>query len=278
MFKLLLIILLSVDIFASQRVVALSPAINEIIFALGKGNLIVGNTTYCSYPKESKKITKVGGYFNPSLEMIISLSPTIVIMQQNNYKLRDKLIKLGIKSKVIKIDKLKSIKKSILDIGTILKSKEIAGNIVDTISIELKNSKNIVKNQKILIVIGHNTTLDSRVFVAGRNLYFNEIIENSGNINALKSSRKGQPILNMENIIATDADIVILLAPSLKEYGLSKKDILKPWKNLPINASKNGNIYIIDKEYAGIPSDRLILFLQDFTKILYDVKHKQLLK
>jgi len=57
---------------------------------LNFGN-VVGNTEYCKFPKESLAVEKVGGYFNPSLEKILSLNPSIVIMQRNNYKLGQKL-------------------------------------------------------------------------------------------------------------------------------------------------------------------------------------------
>jgi len=272
--RLFLLLLVSINIFALERIVTLSPSVNEIVFALGKGKEVVGNTEYCKYPKESLKVTKVGGYFNPSLEKILSLNPSLVIMQQNNYKMEKKLTKLGFKTKLVKVNNLVNIKKSILEIGDILDSKVKAKEIVKSIDNELHNLNGIVKDKKILIVIGHNTSLASRVFVAGQNLYFDDIIKASGNKNAFTSTRKGQPILNMENIVATNADIVILLAPSMHEYGLSKDELIKPWKELPISANKTDSIYIIDKFYAGVPSDRLILFLRDFREILQKFQEK----
>lgn len=272
MIKLFLLFVISVNIYASERIVALSPSVNEIIFALGKGDNVVGNTTYCKYPLSSQSKTKVGGYFNPSLEKILALNPSIVIMQKNNYKLNKKLKKLGINTKLVKIDTLLNIKTTIADIGDILSKKEEAKKIISSIDEELHNIKKIVSDKKILIVFGHNTSLASRIFVAGQNLYFDDIINASGNTNALKSDRKGQPVLNMENIIATNADIVILLAHSMKEKGLSRDELINPWRELPINAAKTDSIYIINKLYAGIPSDRLVYFLQDFQGILNDYK------
>ena len=273
MIKLFLLLAISINIFASERIIALSPSVNEIVFALGKGDKIVGNTTYCKYPKASLSITKVGGYFNPSLEKIVALNPTLVIMQENNYKLNQKLKQLGIKTKVIKIDRLSNIKSSILDIGKILNRNRESKKIIENINRELEKLKNIIKEKKILIVMGHNTSLASRIFVAGQNLYFDDIINASGNINALQSQRKGQPVLNMENIIACNPDIVILLSHSMHEKGLSREELVNPWLELPINAGKTNSIYIIDKLYAGIPSDRLVYFLRDFQGILNDYKN-----
>ena len=78
----------------------------------------------------------------------------------------------------------------------------------------------------------------------------------------------------MENIIACNPDIVILLSHSMKEKGLTRNELINPWRELPINAGKTDSIYIINKLYAGIPSDRLIYFIRDFAEILNDYKKK----
>ena len=272
--KIILLLLLSIFTYAQERIVTLSPAINEIVFALGAGSEVVGNTQYCTYPKASQSVAKVGGYFSPSLEKILALKPSIVIMQQNNRKLGQRLEKLGIKTKVIQIDRLPHIQKAITELGTLLHKEKEAKGIVSDINHALDDIKGIVKGKKILMVIGHNTSLVKQIFVVGQNLYLDDIINASGNTNALHSTRKGQPILNQENIIATNPDIVILLAHSMHQKGLSEYDLKEPWRELPINAGKSNNIYIIDKEYSGIPSDRLVLFLRDFKKILEHVKNR----
>ena len=81
----------------------------------------------------------------------------------------------------------------------------------------------------------------------------------------------------MENIIATNPDIVILLAHSMQEKGLHPKELIAPWKKLPINAAKGVFVYVMDKDYAGIPSERLVNFLQDFKDILHDYAQRSTL-
>ncbi len=273
MIKILVLILFAFNLYGVEKVIALSPAINEIIYALKAQNTIVANTTYCNYPKESIKKPKVGGYFSPNLEKIVTLHPDIVLMQENT-KFAQKLLKLGIKTELFKLQTINDIKKSIIRIGTILNKEEKAKKIIQTIDIKLKSIKNIIHNKKILIVIGHNTSLDKKIFVVGHNLYLDDIIKESGNKNAFTINTFSQPILNLENIIALNPDIVILLTPYMKRKNLTKKDLLKPWKNLPLKASQNNTIYIESHEYAGIPSNRLIYFLNDFKSFLENAKTK----
>ncbi|SFV71661.1 Vitamin B12 ABC transporter, B12-binding component BtuF [hydrothermal vent metagenome] len=239
---------------------------------MGAGESVVGNTQYSLHPPASQSVAKVGGYFSPSLEKILILQPTLVLMQPNNTKLAKQLKKLSIPSKILAINRLPHITQAIKDLGKILNKEDKAKTIVSQIHTALEDIKGIVSNKKILIVIGHNTSLVKHIFVVGQNLYLDDIINASGNTNALQSTRKGQPILNQENLIATNPDIVILLAHSMHQRGLSKDDLISPWLRLPINASKTKDIYIIDKDYSGIPSDRLILFLRDFRGILLKIK------
>jgi iron complex transport system substrate-binding protein len=271
--NILIILIMTLILNAQERIVALSPSINEIVFALGAGEQIVANTDYALYPEASKKLPKVGGYFSPSLEKIVALKPTLVIMQNNNQRLSLKLERLGIKSKVITIDKLQSINTTILEIGTLLNKTIKAKEIVNNINKERKKLADIVQGKKILIVFGRNKDLSKQIFVAGQNLYYDEIINESNNSNALQSERKGQPILNMENIIACNPDIVLLLA-RCKADGINNSELIKPWLELPITAAKTKSIYINSNIYAGIPSDRLVLFLRDFRAMLEEYHAK----
>ena len=266
--KFLLTLLLAIQLSAYDRIVALSPAINEIIFALGSGEKIVGNTDYCRYPSESNNIPKVGGYFSPSLEKILALRPDIVIMQENNAAFDEKVRGLGMRTMVVKIDTIDSIKKAITDIAKLLHKEGEGSLIVKKIERSLGELRGIVSNKKILIPIGYHTELSKEIYVAGQNLYFDDIIEASGNTNALQSSRKAQPVLNLEKILKLNPDIVIILAPLRKEKGVSKEALIAPWLKLPIAAAKTGSVFVEEGSYSGVPSNRILYFIDDFKGFL----------
>ena len=279
--KYLLTLLFIVNLFANsqstqseQRIVTLSPSLNEIVFALGKGDKIVANTQYCNYPPESKKIPKIGGYSSISLEKLLKAKPSLVLAQNYDEKLLSNLEKLNFNYHSFKTDNLSSIKTTIKNISLLLNKEKKADELINKIDNRLNSLLNIVSNKKIMIVIGAQPTLEKAIYITGNNLYFNDIIKASGNKNAYKSKSSAQPIINVENIINMNPDIIILLAPYIHDNNISFKQLKKPWKKLPIKASKNDNIYIIDKEYAGIPSHRVIYFMEDFKDILVNVRDK----
>lgn len=272
--KFLFVLGLISNLIAGERIVALSPSLNEIVFALGSGKDIVANTLHSDYPEESKNILKVGGYSTISLEKILLSKPTLVFTQDYDEKLLKNLESLNLNYYSFKTDNLESIQNTILKIGNILNKQSRAEAIIEEINTNLDSLKNIIKDKKIMVVISPRLDLNRSVYISGNNLYFNDIIKYSGNQNAYQSKSKSQPVVNMEKIINMNPDIVVLLAPFMHSQNLTKEQLKSSWKKLPINASKSENIYVIDKDYAGIPSNRVNYFIQDFKKILEDVKHK----
>ncbi|MDN5089335.1 ABC transporter substrate-binding protein [Aliarcobacter butzleri] len=274
--KLFFIVLFSINLFAETRVITLSPAINEIVFALDEGKNVVANTKFCDFPEESKSIQKIGSYNNISLEKVLKLNPTVVITQNYDEKLNSNLEALNIKLKVYKTESLADIKYSIENLGQYFNKIDKAKELNQAIDEALKELENIVTNQKILIVFSPQQTLSNDIYVAGNYVYFEDIINTSSNKNAYKSESKAQPVLNTEKIINLNPDIIVLLTPFLENNKNEQENIINLWRSLPINASKNNNIYTIDKLYAGISSHRVALFIKDFKKILENVRDKKL--
>lgn len=272
--KLLFILLLCINLLAEERVVTLSPSINEIVYGLNKGDLIVANTMFCNFPESSKKVKKIGGYSSISIEKILAVNPSVVIGQNYDKKLISNLKALDIKVMDFKTNTLDDIKNTIQELGTFFNADKEAKQLVSNINNSLSSLKNIIKNKKILFVISPNKTLANQIYITGNFLYFEDIIKASGNINAYNSTSKSQPVVNVERIIAMNPDIIILLGAFFENKPKELQEVINIWKTLPINASKNDNIYAVDKEYSGIPSHRVEYFINDFKEILEDARDK----
>jgi iron complex transport system substrate-binding protein len=81
-----------------QRIVSVAPSLTEIVYALGAGDRLVGDTNLCDIPAEAKLKPHVGNPQNPSLEDIVALHPDVVLATTSiNYAATaDTLLKLGI--------------------------------------------------------------------------------------------------------------------------------------------------------------------------------------
>src|SRR5690606_8962806 len=61
-----------------ERIVSLTPSNTELLFALGLGVKVVGVSTYCDYPEESKEKPKIGD-LTGNVEEIAVLEPDLVL-------------------------------------------------------------------------------------------------------------------------------------------------------------------------------------------------------
>src|SRR5438034_1082004 len=68
---------------ASHRIVSTAPSITEILFALGAGDQVVGDTLYCNYPEAAKSKPKIGGFKTPNIELILALNPDLVFVNDS---------------------------------------------------------------------------------------------------------------------------------------------------------------------------------------------------
>lgn len=66
-----------------KKIVSLMPSNTEITYALGLGDKVVGVTTNDTYPKEVKKVEKVGD-MNVNVEKVISLKPDLVLAHESS--------------------------------------------------------------------------------------------------------------------------------------------------------------------------------------------------
>ena len=106
-----------------KKIVSLAPNLTELLFELGVGNKIIGNTSYCNFPDSAKNIPKVADLLTVNLEIIVALQPDLIFItaEGNSKSEYEKLVNLGFKVFVSNPRDYKGIKKTMLDMGKIFK-------------------------------------------------------------------------------------------------------------------------------------------------------------
>ena len=264
---LVLLLLLSLSLHAQERIIALAPSISEIIFALGKGDELVGVSEYASYPPEVKKITKIGGYSNPSLEKIFSLNPSLVIGQSQYNETLAQLNKLGIKTLSLEMKTIKEIKESIIKISSALDTSP--SPLLDPINKAIKQAQGKSKTDKrILIVYGLSLDINRGLYIAGHEIFYEDIIHMCGAKNAYESKALSQPVLHYEGLLALNPDRVILLHHKATDGHVDFIKAKELWYNIPINAGVNKDILILSEDYLSIPSHRVAQSISTLCKAI----------
>jgi iron complex transport system substrate-binding protein len=63
----------------ARRIVSVTPATTEALFAIGAGERVVGRSRFCDWPPEAVGVPIVGGYVDLDLEAILERSPDLVV-------------------------------------------------------------------------------------------------------------------------------------------------------------------------------------------------------
>ncbi len=265
-------LLLPLLLFSSERIITLAPSLSEIVFALGKGGELVGVSEFSTWPEEVKSITKVGGYSNPSLERILSLNPTLVIGQGKYSQTINQVKQLGIKTLSFEMNTIENIKSAIRKVAHELKSDptpliEPIDRAVEEVK-KSKKSEAYVKGQRVLIIYGLSLDLNRGMYIAGHNIFYEDIIKLSGAENAFKGEILSQPVIHYEGLLELNPDIVILIHQETTDGRIDHQQAKELWYNIPINASKNRKIYIMQKTYLSIPSHRIAQSIKEISELI----------
>jgi len=73
-----------------MRLVSLCPSLTELVFALERGDELVGITRFCVHPADGVRgIELVGGTKDPDVERIVALAPDVVLMNREENRVED---------------------------------------------------------------------------------------------------------------------------------------------------------------------------------------------
>lgn len=229
-----------------ERIVSLAPDITEILFALGLGDKIIAVDSDSDYPPEAADKQKVGTFWKPSIEAILTMKPDLVITQwfAEQKSAADTMEQLGYKTLVLSMQKFSELSQVINKIGkatgTPDKAKQLANDIENKIN-ELKAKYNRTEKLKVLWVIQ-----EEPLRVAGRDTFLNELIEAAGGENAIGKTLQQYPSISSEVIISCDAEVIIQSAMSKDNLEFQQKDAENFWSKYPnLPAVKNGKIFVL---------------------------------
>jgi len=252
------------------RIISLAPAITEIIFALEGGDMLVGVTSYCDYPPQAQEKEKVGGFINPNIEKIVSLSPDLVILSPNSgtKKVQEHLNYLDIDNCVVRFYTIQGLFEAYEVIGKRI-GREAQGKMLYT---ELENTIQNIKQKfteqmrpNVLFVRSHHP-----LYVAGENTYEDDVIFICGGINSIRGSGMRYPQYTVEGIVSLNPEIIVDATFYKTPNENQIKEIKNFWSPLQnISAVKNNNVYIIKTDIHSVPGPRTPKFLKIMASIIH---------
>lgn len=238
-----------------MKIASLSPAVTEILFALGKASDIVCRDQFSDFPEEAQNIPKLMGHQKIDVELLASYKPELVftstiIQEKLSQQLKNNF---GVVHQDPRT--LNDIYESIRAIGTILSCEKEAGDLVLSMQQGLnevkEKAKHLGKTLKVYCEEWHNPPMASGNWVP-------EIIRIAGGepfpIPAGELSRE----VTLEEVSKFNPDLFII---SWCGAGLlADKKIVqqrKEWQVLLVMKNEK-NIRVIDDSFLNRPGPRLV--------------------
>jgi iron complex transport system substrate-binding protein len=255
-----------------ERVISLAPNLTEIVYAVGAGDRLVGNTTFCDYPPQAKNVAKVGDTLQPSIERILALRPQLVLVSTASQleafakQLNDQQIAVYVTDP----RDLEGVFRSILSVGTLMNESVGAATLVKQLRARTEKVERAVAGRTPVSVFFQLS--GQPLYTAGKSSFITNLIERAGGRSVTSNVNEAWPRLSDEAALASRPDAIIMLSGS-PMGAAANTNVAPALRNSP--AVQNGHVYVIDGDLLTRPGPRLVDGLEQIARALHPEAFKR---
>ena len=250
----------------ATRVIALSAADCEIIYALGAEDVLVGRGEFCDWPAEVLELPAVASGRETNLEQILSLQPDVVLMADMDQSEEQvaQLENAGITVVVSDADDVDGVFQSITNTGAMLGKDSEAAALVSSMQNTFASIKENTNDSEKTVYF-EVSPLQYGLWAAGADTFMNEIAEMMGLTNIF-ADVSGWCEVSEEQVIERAPDFIVTISMYFGDGPTPEEEILSRtgWNNIP--AVQNNKILNLANNELSRPGPRLA----DGAKTLYD--------
>jgi iron complex transport system substrate-binding protein len=252
---------------AVKRIVSLAPNLTEIVFALGEGDRLAGDTDYCDYPPEATKKPRVGGPVNPNLEQVVALAPNVVLATKaiNRRETVEALARIGVPVYVTDPHSVDDMIASVEHIGKVLRAEKTAAPLVEGLRGRLSNLDRQMTGtepRRVLFVVWTDPLIS-----IGSGTFIADALRHAGARSVVDTTAEW-PRVNLEEIVRLQPEFLVF--PDT-HGGDTQHDIdalrTRPgWRDL--DALRRGKIVIIS-DAINRPAPRIVDAVEQLARALH---------
>jgi iron complex transport system substrate-binding protein len=250
-----------------DRVVSLAPNLTEIVFALGDGNHLAGDTDFCDYPAEAVQKPHVGGPVNPNLEVIVSLMPDLVLATKsiNRRETVNALDRIGLPVYVTDPHSVEEMIASVEHLGTALAAGKSAAMLAEDLRGRLADLDRRLAGaapRRVLFVVWTDPLIS-----VGRDTFIADALRRAGG-RSVVNTKSEWPHVSLEEIARLQPEVLVFASA---HAGDTQRDIgalrTRPgWRNL--DAMQHGDIVVIS-DAINRPAPRMVDAIEGLARALH---------
>lgn len=251
----------------ASRVVALTAADCEILFAIGAGETLVGRGEYCDYPAQVLEVPAVQSGFETNLEQIISLNPQVIFMStmSQSEAQAKALEEAGIKVVVSEANDIQGVYTAISLIGKIMGKDQEAEEVISSMKETFEDVAQKAASFSGTSIYFEVSPLEWGLWTAGQGTFMDEIAQIMG-LDNIFSDVEGWGEISEEAVLDRNPDFILTIAMYLGTGPKPVEEIMgRPgWQS--VRAVQTGSILNLANDELSRPGPRLA----EGAKILFD--------
>jgi ABC-type Fe3+-hydroxamate transport system substrate-binding protein len=237
----------------ARRIVSLSPASTELLFALGLGARVVGRTHFCDWPPAALAVPDLGNGVEPNVEAVAGRRPDLVILYASaaNRAAADRLAALGIQTAVLKLDLASDLARAARVLGALADARAAADSFVAAFDASLRVAAGrSPRGPRLRLYVD---AWASPPMTVGRGSYLTEIVRTAGAENVFGDLAASSATVSLEAIAARDPDGILYLSnDTLHVPDLAARP---GWR--VVRAAREGRVIVVPWSLFGRPSPRM---------------------
>ena len=249
-----------------RRIVSLTPALTEILFALDLGDRVVGVTEYCDTPAEARTRPKVGGYVNPSVEAVIALRPDLVVVSPGpgNRDAVQTMTRTGLQVAVVPAETLPETFAAIESLSAAAGQPSRGRELVARLRARIEAvARRVASLPRVRVLF--SVQVDP-IIAAGRGTLPSQLVEAAGGTNVVEAER--YPKLGVESVVKLAPQVVLQSRMDMTQGdGSAERAAWLRWSAIP--AIAQGRLVILPDDASLRPGPRVADAVEQLAAILH---------
>lgn len=191
-----------------SRIVCASPAVAEIVFALGAGDRVAAVADFTDWPPEAAEKPRIGGALSPSRERILALQADLILSQGRSEALAALAREHRIAFFSLPLDTLSDVRAAIAGCAARLNAEERGRRLLcefDAGLAALPRREPV----PVLIALGHSPGDLSGLMTTGAGTFLHDIVELAGGRNVFKDVPLPWPRISRESLLRRAPALVL---------------------------------------------------------------------
>ncbi len=254
---------------AAERIVSLSATATEMLYALGAEDQIVAVDNFSNYPQAAADFATKIDAFEPSVEAIAELDPTVVLLTYDPGDLQAQLEKLGIKVWIgAAAATLDDSYAQITELGDLTGKADEASALVESMKSEIEST--ITSMELPDAPVSYYYELDNTFYSLTSNTFIGQLMSRFMLQNIADTAEAGNdyPQLSAESIVSSNPQMIFLADTKCCEQTAETVAARAGWD--VIDAVKNGNVVELDDDIASRWGPRVV----DLVKVVAEAVTK----